>query len=200
MDDSAVSYDLAFWEGQEPRDDQEAAKTFAEIWGALEESTHTRPVAPAIQSLVRQLEARWPREDQDSPWASFPLEGDADGGTLYVNLVFGRPDEDLQFMASVARELGVVCFDPQLEVVLKPGDSGVGLPEEDPAAPREVGDGPRSRDDGVREPTAAWSGEHVNQVSQVLADLGLEDMPRWEAWVTVLVFEAVEGDADAQRL
>ena len=113
-----MSYDLAFWEGPRPQDDEEASEVFDEIWDALEDSEDVVPSTPAIQALIRELESRWPGDDADAPWASFPLEGDAHGGTLYVNLVFGRPDEDLMFMASVARRLGIVCFDPQLEAML----------------------------------------------------------------------------------
>jgi hypothetical protein len=113
-----MSYDLAFWEGPRPRDNDEASAVFEQLWGALEESEDDLPPTPAIQALVETLEARWPGTDPEAPWATFPLAEDAQGATLYVNLVFGRPDQDLEFMASAARRLGIVCFDPQLEAML----------------------------------------------------------------------------------
>jgi hypothetical protein len=72
----------------------------------------------SIRDLVDALESRWPGHDLSAPWATYPLTGDASGPTLYVNLVHGRPDTDLMFMAATARRLGVVCFDPQLEAML----------------------------------------------------------------------------------
>lgn len=85
---------------------------------ALEDVDEVVPPTPAVQALIDELEARWPGDDPDAPWASFPLAGDAHGGTLYINLVFGRPDDDIWFIASTARRLGLVCFDPQLEALL----------------------------------------------------------------------------------
>jgi hypothetical protein len=113
-----MSYDLAFWEGPRPRDDDEASEVFEELWDALDESDEDVPPTPAIQALVGILESRWPVTDTDAPWATFPLAEEAQGATLYVNLVYGRPDHDLVFMASTARRLGIVCFDPQLEAML----------------------------------------------------------------------------------
>jgi hypothetical protein len=113
-----MSYDLAFWEGPRLRNDAEALEVFEELWDALEESEDDVPPTPSIQALVETLESRWPGNDPDAPWATFPLAADAQGATLYVNLVFGRPDQDLEFMASAARRLGIVCFDPQLEAML----------------------------------------------------------------------------------
>lgn len=113
-----MSYDLAFWDGPRPADDDEAAQVFEELMDAMEESDEDVPPTAPIRALIDELESHWPGDDPKAPWASFPLAGDAQGGTLYVNLVFGRPDADLEFMASVARRLNIVCFDPQLEVML----------------------------------------------------------------------------------
>lgn len=110
-------YDLAFWQGQRPASDAEALDIFEPTWDELDEHDEELPPTPAIQALVEELEARWPGHHPDAPWASYPLGGDASGGTLYVNLVFGRPDEDLAFMAETAQKLGIVCFDPQAEAL-----------------------------------------------------------------------------------
>jgi hypothetical protein len=113
-----VSYDLAFWEGPRPRDNDEASAMFEQIFDALDEAEEDVPPTPPIQALIQELESRWPVDDPQAPWAMPPLADDAQGGTLYVNFVSGRPDQDLEFMASVARRLGLVCFDPQLEAML----------------------------------------------------------------------------------
>lgn len=107
-----MSYDLAFWEGPPPRDDEEASEIFEATWDALEGSDEDPPPTPTIQALIEEFESRWPSDHPEAPWASFPLADDAVGGTLYVNLVFGRPDEDLRLMAATARRLGIVCFRP----------------------------------------------------------------------------------------
>jgi hypothetical protein len=113
-----VSYDLAFWEGPRPTDDDEASQLFDELMDQVEAAPEEVPPTPAIQALIDALETRWPGDDPDAPWASYPLVDDAHGGVLYVNLVYGRPDQDLEFMAATARRLGLVCFDPQLEATL----------------------------------------------------------------------------------
>ncbi len=92
-------------------------RTFDELFPEDDVSDPDGPApSAAIRELIKHLETRWPAFDESSPWALAPLEGE--GRTLYVNLVFGRPDSDLSFMADSARRLGVVCFDPQLESVL----------------------------------------------------------------------------------
>ena len=114
-----MSYDLAFWEGPPPRDHEEALARYEEIWDDLDDIEETIPPTPAIQALIVELESRWPATDTNAPWAMFPLGGqDAQGGTLYVNLVSAAPDEYIEFMAAAARRLGLVCFDPQVHRVL----------------------------------------------------------------------------------
>ena len=114
---AGMSYDLAFWQGPRPHSDSQTLKIFEASWDELEKQDEDVPPTPAIRALVEELEARWPGHHPDAPWASYPLAGDASGGTLYVNLVFGSPDEDLELMAEIARGLGIVCFDPQAEAL-----------------------------------------------------------------------------------
>ncbi len=82
-----MSYDLAFWEGPRPQTDDEASARFEELMDALEETDDDVPPTASIQALLSDLEARWPINDPDAPWATFPLGEDAQGNTLYVNLV-----------------------------------------------------------------------------------------------------------------
>lgn len=117
--DPRVTFDLAFWEGPRPETDQAAMRIYDELFPEDDELEAPEPPSDAIRSLITELERRWPPFDESSPWAVAPLgEEDAQGPTLYVNLVFGRSDEDLEDMADIARRLGVVCFDPQTETVL----------------------------------------------------------------------------------
>ena len=82
-----MSYDLAFWEGARPTTDDEALRLFEELFDELEDLDEDIPPTPTIEALVRELEARWPIDHPDAPWASFPLADDAQGSALYVNLV-----------------------------------------------------------------------------------------------------------------
>jgi len=114
-----VTFDLAFWEGPRPETDLAAARIFEELFPEDDGVESSEPPSVAIRSLIAELERRWPPFDENSPWAVAPLGAeDALGSTLYVNLVWGRPDEDLRVIADIARRLGIVCFDPQSGAVL----------------------------------------------------------------------------------
>lgn len=113
-----MSYDLAFWEGTRPRTDEEALAHFEEVFDALEGMDGDIPATPTIEALVRKLESRWPIDHSSAPWATFPLDGDAQGSTLYVNLVLTVSDTVVEELAGIAAGLGVICFDPQREMLL----------------------------------------------------------------------------------
>jgi hypothetical protein len=108
-----VSYDLAFWDGPTPSDDADATSTFTRLWHALEEGGVGAAPTPPVDALVSDLESRWPEDDEDSPWASMPIRGDAFGPLLYLALRYGRPVEEIEFIVATARERGLVCYDPQ---------------------------------------------------------------------------------------
>lgn len=114
-----MTFDLAFWEGPTPASDREATRIYEDLFPEDDEVEGFQPPTPAIVSLIAALEERWPPFDESSPWAVAPLgQEDARGNTLYLNLVWGRPDSDLHEIAAIAKRLGVVCFDPQSEEVL----------------------------------------------------------------------------------
>ena len=113
-----MSYDLAFWEGARPTTDDEALRLFEELFDELEDLDEDIPPTPTIEALVDELEARWPIDHPDAPWASFPLAGEAQGSALYVNLVLSVSDAVVAEVSRIAARHGVVCFDPQLESLL----------------------------------------------------------------------------------
>jgi hypothetical protein len=111
-----MSFDLAVWEGDRPSDDKAAAAEYGRLMDQLEADELGEPT-PRIRAYVEALLARWPDIDEadDSPWATSPLMEEASGPLVYFPMVFSRADEAAAFAASVAREHGLVCFDPQSE-------------------------------------------------------------------------------------
>ncbi|MEV7616136.1 hypothetical protein [Streptomyces sp. NPDC089799] len=120
-----MSYDLAVWEGVRPADDAAATAVFEDLY--REHMQHmggqkTRP-AHLIRQYVEALVARWPdlspdddEEDEDaSPWSDGPLINNASGPLFYFGMVFSRYQEAAAFAADLARTLGLVCFDPQVQ-------------------------------------------------------------------------------------
>jgi hypothetical protein len=110
-----MSYDLAVWEGDRPSDDVGAAAHYGSLMDRMESGELGEPT-PRIRAYVEALLARWPDIDQseDSPWASSPLMGEASGPLVYFPMVFSRADEASTFAAALARDHGLVCFDPQM--------------------------------------------------------------------------------------
>jgi hypothetical protein len=111
-----MSYDLAVWEGEQPSDDATAAAEYMSLMDRMEAEELGEPT-PRIRAYVEALLARWPdiTESEDSPWADSPLMGNAAGPLVYFAMVFSQADEASSYAAALARDHGLVCFDPQLE-------------------------------------------------------------------------------------
>jgi hypothetical protein len=66
---------------------------------------------------VETLAKRWPDSgeqlDDNSPWAAAPLIREASGPYIYFTMSYSQADEASAYAAQVAREEGLVCFDPQ---------------------------------------------------------------------------------------
>ena len=117
-----MSFDLAVWEGPRPRSDAEAAEHFDDLVAQAEDDTDPRPPTPAIAAFVEALAERHPEltaeSGDESPWASGPLIGGASGSSLHLNVVWSRAAETAASVADLAADHGLVCFDPQDEVLL----------------------------------------------------------------------------------
>jgi hypothetical protein len=113
--------DIAVWEGPTPTSDDEAAKTFEELYDRYIESDADAPPSQRITEYVRALLERYPDLDEldddavdDSPWADSPLMGNARGPFIYFSLVANEAaNEAWQHAVTTARAMGLVCFDPQ---------------------------------------------------------------------------------------
>ncbi len=46
-------------------------------------------------------------------WSDGPLKANASGPYFYFGIVWSRAEDVAEFVADVAREQGLVCFDPQ---------------------------------------------------------------------------------------
>jgi hypothetical protein len=116
-----MSYDLAVWEGEHPAG-SEAAMTFylERIVPQLGEHDPRNPTPPTprIRAYVEALLERWPdieNDDDGSPWATSPLMSETVGWFIYFPMVFSMADEASAIAADLARQHGLVCYDPQLQ-------------------------------------------------------------------------------------
>jgi hypothetical protein len=112
---------LAVWEGQEPATDDEAARTFEELYARYIDTGDKTPPTEPITAYVRRLLARYPDLTEldddavdDSPWADGPMINDASGPFIYFSLVTNKAAEEAWLYAvDVARSMKLVTFDPQ---------------------------------------------------------------------------------------
>lgn len=112
---SAMSYDLAVWEGERPTDDKSAVETFTNLYATYVDTNHAQAPTPVIAQYVALLLDRWPdlTVDEDSPWSTGPLIREARGPLIYFPMAWSRAQEASAFAADTANSLGLVCFDPQ---------------------------------------------------------------------------------------
>jgi hypothetical protein len=116
-----VSVDVAVWEGEEPASDEEAARTFDELYAQYIEGEDETPPTERITAYVGALLARYPDLTEldddvvdDSPWADGPMINNARGPFIYFSMVANDAAEEAwSHVVSTARSMSLVCFDPQ---------------------------------------------------------------------------------------
>jgi hypothetical protein len=119
-----MSFSLAVWQGSRPRDDADALAQFQRLYAAYAQGVDQGEPTPAIRTFVEALTAKYPdglpddRVDE-GVWSDEPLAGNAIGTFFYFGIVGSRVDEVVPFVARVAKEHGLVCFDPQEARVLR---------------------------------------------------------------------------------
>ena len=112
-----MSYDLAVWDGEQPRD-EEAGGVFDELYDRYFDSEDViAEPSPRIAAYVEALVERYPDDVAGSPWASPPVIGEASGPIVYLLMSYRRAEEVSGFAAALAREHGLVCYDPQGETL-----------------------------------------------------------------------------------
>ncbi|WP_413760663.1 hypothetical protein [Streptomyces sp. MMBL 11-3] len=112
-----MSYDLAVWEGDRPPGDDRASSTYDDLYERYLESDDVDvPPTPRVVAYVEALVARYPDDvDRSAVWASSPVIGEASGPLVYLLMSYGKAEEVSEYAALLAREHGLVCFDPQAE-------------------------------------------------------------------------------------
>ncbi|MFD3308934.1 hypothetical protein [Streptomyces sp. NPDC058694] len=112
-----MSYDLAVWDGERPADDKAAARAFMAFYERYVDTDVEHPPAERIASYVAALLERWcdPTEDEEdnSPWSTGPLIGEACGPLVYFPMRWTMAEEASTYAAALADSMGLVCFDPQ---------------------------------------------------------------------------------------
>jgi hypothetical protein len=112
-----MSYDLAVWDGDRPLDDRQASLTYDELYERYLESDDVAVAPePRIVAYVEALVARYPDSvDRSVVWASPPVIEEASGPIVYLLMSYGKAEEVSAYAATLAREHGLVCFNPQGE-------------------------------------------------------------------------------------
>ena len=112
-----MSYNLAVWQGKRPKTNAEAKKTFETLFAKHQEAEKSPAATPKTRRYVRVLLAKYPDLDDDNeetcPWSDSPLINNATGPILYFAMVFSKAKTASAFAAKLAKEHGLVCFDPQ---------------------------------------------------------------------------------------
>lgn len=82
----------------------------------LESDDVVVPPAPRIVAYVEALVARYPDDvDRSVVWASPPVIDEASGPIVYLLMSYSKAEEVSEYAAALAREHGLVCFDPHGE-------------------------------------------------------------------------------------
>ncbi|MFI5567419.1 hypothetical protein ACIA6T_08675 [Streptomyces sp. NPDC051740] len=111
-----MSYDLAVWDGDCPLDNHHAGSTYDELYERyLESDDVVVPPEPRITAYVQALVARYPDDERSVVWASPPVLDEASGPIVYLLMSYGKAEEVSEYAAALAREHGLICFDPQGE-------------------------------------------------------------------------------------
>ncbi|WP_326652217.1 MULTISPECIES: hypothetical protein [unclassified Streptomyces] len=111
-----MSYDLAVWDGERPLDNHQADSVYDELYARyLESDGAVVPSAPRIVAYVEALVERYPDVENSVVWASPPVSDEASGPIVYLLISDSKAEEVSEYAASLAREHGLVCFDPQGE-------------------------------------------------------------------------------------
>lgn len=139
---TAMSYDLAVWEGVRP-DEDKAVETFEHLYNQYLESAADDTLAPtpAIQAYVEALRARWyelgdPADiDDTSPWSDAPLINNARGPIIYFAMRYSMAEEVSAECARMAADRGLVCFDVQWNALRPPHGEIAQSPAPDRAEP-----------------------------------------------------------------
>jgi len=111
-----VGYDLVVSDGDRPFGNRAATSMHDELYERdLESDDVVVPPARRIVAYVESLVARYPDDDRSVVWTSPPAIDEASGRIVYLLMSYSKAEEVSEYAAGLAREHGLVCFDPQGE-------------------------------------------------------------------------------------
>ena len=121
----AVGGTLIVWKAPAVADERQAAALLEDYHATGDESAFTRD--PAVERFLDEILARWPAleshdpEDPEPPptWSSTPGRSDR---VVALDYSWSAPDELLDDVERLAREHGLVLYDPQGPDVHLPDD------------------------------------------------------------------------------
>jgi hypothetical protein len=116
-----VTYTLAVWDGETPADGEQATAEYNRLVELAEDASI--PPTPKIRRYVETLLARWPditeEGGENSPWADGPLMSDANGPLFVFGLCTFLGEEPFTYCHELAKEHGLVFFDPAEEQLVR---------------------------------------------------------------------------------
>lgn len=115
-----MSFNLAFWIGPAPANNEDAAKTFDALCAKYLDGGDGSPPDPALRAFVDEITRNYPdltELDDDhideGVWSDGPLLNNAIGPLLYLGIVWSRAEEVTAYLVDRARVRGLRVFDPQ---------------------------------------------------------------------------------------
>ncbi len=112
---TVVSFDLAIFLASEVATLDEARSRHEQLCDEPNES----PPSADVARFLDDLRERWPGETDDeleeSPWATWPLESQADSRGVHLNMVWQNARESAAAIAHLAERNGLVVYDPQAD-------------------------------------------------------------------------------------
>ena len=115
-----MSFDLAVWEEPTPRTDGEALDELQRLRAQYLGKGASAPPSERIKAFIAALTERYPDitelpddEVDDGVWSDGPLVDNASGPIFYFGIVGSRAEDVTEYVAHIAAEHGLVCFDPQ---------------------------------------------------------------------------------------
>jgi hypothetical protein len=108
-----VSYDLAIWESPIPADNEDAQAVYAELCELYLEGDEPFEPTARIRTYVEALLKQYPDHAPTGVWASTPVLDEASGPIVSLLMTYAWADEVAEYAAALARDHGLICFDPQ---------------------------------------------------------------------------------------
>lgn len=113
-----MTYDVAVWKHSGPLSDEEASAEYdrrIELSEENYESDRRLPPCAELTELFVRMRARF--ADDEPPWEDDPGDA-ADGEFVYLTMTWSQGPSVVEYIAQLARSLGLVVYDPQVEAVV----------------------------------------------------------------------------------